>query len=547
MRKRTRKEVVPGDERLGDLIRQLRQGRGKSLRDVAELLHSNRGRIGDIERGERLPEAGELLRLRTAFELNDSEWMALNKSYLEAVKARLLGPLAGHLMIADRTKETIPLKAHRTLKEIAISLGCDEPALLRAFTAARTDTSLLVSQRRRVVEEGLEAKVLLHYYDANNLAHGHLAPYSFVVNGQSIDVPVASRPDWCGLQIPLGGEQEQCTLVDAPRERLPISEDDVGHVYASLYQQKAKIWNDTPIYRVATLTANTNRLAATFMREEYFRHRFTSGLIIDELTEAVIRADFDVDMVLSRRDELLRLRRQLLPDGRTMLDFAHRICAIGVMTLFAMAHPDRKEFLIPLKRRSWVVGSKQGVISVMPQGFHQPTQEFYGQHDPEIQPSFSVLRELYEEVFKGEGVQRRRKHFRHDWFLDHRYAPMGWFLDHKDQYSLECTSCGIELASGDCMLGILFVIHDRKFWERYSKLLYPNWEFLEDVPMNTRDVLTSAAGSACISSQNRDGLAYLLQRPDWDPGGLVAFVEGLLLLKQIDSQRVNLPDIERLL
>ena len=107
MRSRTKKEEVPGDQRLGALIRQLRDVREKSLRDVARVMHNNRGRLGEIERGERMPEAGELIRLRAALELDDNEWMELNKCYLEALQSCLLGPLSTSLIVNDRTATTI--------------------------------------------------------------------------------------------------------------------------------------------------------------------------------------------------------------------------------------------------------------------------------------------------------------------------------------------------------------------------------------------------------------------------------------------------------
>lgn len=542
-RARAKKEQVSGDKRLGTLIRTLRETLPKSLRAVATLIRSNRGRLSEIEQGKRMPEAGELIKLRTALELSDDKWMQLSKSYLEALQARLLGPHASHLVIADRTAETVDPKVRKTIKEIAISLGCAEPALLWAFNAARADAAQLVSQRRRIVEEGLEAKVLLQYYSAEKLAHGGLVPYTCTVDGSSVVVPVASRPDWCGLRIPLGGKHEQCALMDAAPLGIPLPDEKViGRVYAALAQQGVEIWNGM-IYRLLKLAANTNHLTAAFAREEYFRHRFTTNVIIDELMQAIIRANFLIDEIPSGHAEFLPLRQRFLPDGRAMVDFEHRVCATGVMTLFAMARSQENDFVIPLKRRSGKVATKQGLVDVIPEGFHQPLREHYGGLDPELKPSFSVLRELYEELFRGREVKRGRKRLRHDWFLDKRYEPMGWFREHGDAYSLECTSCGIELASGDCTLGILFVIRDGQFWDDYSSLLEANYEFLEDVPINSSE-LNNVAGGAFISSRNRDGLAQVIQRSDWDTGGLFAFIEGLRRLEQLEPSRVNLPRIE---
>jgi len=63
----------------------------------------------------------------------------------------------------------------------------------------------------------------------------------------------------------------------------------------------------------------------------------------------------------------------------------------------------------------------------------------------------------------------------------------------------------------------------------------------------SKKLLTDTGDRFYLSSADAEGLARQIKNPEWGGAGLFALVEGLLRLKQIEPNRVNLPDIKRVL
>ena len=392
----------------------------------------------------------------------------------------------------------------------------------------RATAAVRIANNARVVRDGLVTKALARYYTPGNLELGNLVPYAFNVDELRIDTAVASRVDWIELSVELDGDQERCQLIPATPLEAQIPQESVAHLLASIEQMGLRIWS-APIYRLVDLDLSTSHLAASFALDNFLSYRFTIGLLRDELIQALIAADFNIDKVISSRTELLPLRQQLLTDGSSFADFRGRMCAGGLAVLFAIARPKpHSDFVIPIQRRSRLVAEAQGMLCVIPRAFHQPMVDSHA----EINPSFTAYRELYEELFSGEEVEKDVRRLKADWFFQ-ECEPLRWFRDYKGAYNLECTSFGVSLVSGNYEFGILLAVRDEDFWRQYGHWLVTNWE-------------VSEVGGLLVSSSDPQQLANLIQMPEWDGAGLFSFVEGLKRLKMLEPKRVNLPNMEPL-
>jgi hypothetical protein len=392
---------------------------------------------------------------------------------------------------------------------------------------------------KRIVSGGLVTKVLRRYYTPEKLKMEKLVPYTFEVDGQRVDVAVASLPEWRGLSIPLvglsynrasaksGKTQEKCQLVSVPPSDVHIDPAFAKRQLRNNEQMGTRLRN-LPIYHLIDVTIAPHNLSLTFSLDTFFRYKFTNGFLDDEVTDAIVAADFDEGRVIARATELLRLREQLLPNGSHLVDFRNRMCVGGPVVCFAMARPKPdNDFVIFVGRRSEEVALTPGQLTVVPQGFHQPMVD----KQAEINPSFTAYRELYEELFKGEEVVGGKvQAVKHDWFVD-KSEPIRWFRDHPRSYKLECTSFAIELGAGRYAIGMLLAVLDEDYWKLYGGQIERNWEFLGGIE------------GLMVSSRNPEQIADVLQMPEWDVS-LFALVEGLKRLKDLEKKRARLPSIE---
>jgi len=69
-------EKAPGPVRLGDWLRELREGRGLPLRAVAEATEMDLAHLHKIEQGHRLPTEEQTSRLAKFFKLDETETQA---------------------------------------------------------------------------------------------------------------------------------------------------------------------------------------------------------------------------------------------------------------------------------------------------------------------------------------------------------------------------------------------------------------------------------------------------------------------------------------
>src|SRR5207237_460529 len=106
-----------------------------------------------------------------------------------------------------------------------------------------------------------------------------------------------------------------------------------------------------------------------FAEVDFFLYRFSTGLLEEEIRDALTRYDGNIHLVIEEKEKL-ELRQALIPTLEVLGDPQHRICCGGIGVVFALRTPG--EYLIPLQVRSGEVSDGRGSLAVIPKAFHQP-------------------------------------------------------------------------------------------------------------------------------------------------------------------------------
>ncbi|WP_240691416.1 hypothetical protein [Amycolatopsis nivea] len=227
-----------------------------------------------------------------------------------------------------------------------------------------------------------------------------------------------------------------------------------------------------------------------------------------------------------------RLRSELLPDLRSVLDVRNRLCAGGALALTAIARPadsarGEADYLLLVQERSSHVVNGSGRLAVIPKGFHGPLADQRG--DARI--GATLRRELEEELFGREDVDttgevQRAADPMHPARLS---EPMRWLMAESGRVRTECTGFGFNLVSGNYEFAALVVIEDEEFWPRFGGVVEANWE---------------VSGLRQYSTLDGELVSELIADEKWTNEGLFAFLLGLRRLSEIGGARVSLPSID---
>lgn len=164
--------------------------------------------------------------------------------------------------------------------------------------------------------------------------------------------------------------------------------------------------------------------------------------------------------ILANTSALLPLRQELLRDGQQLLDFPSRFVVGGPDVLVALARPaPLNDFALLIQRRSLRVSGDQGLVAVVPMGYHQHSIN----SEVEVALSHTVFREFYEELCGGVEVIKDTARFLPDWFF-HQCPSLGWFRDNRGGYELVCTAFGISLGPGNAQFAVTLAVPNERFW-----------------------------------------------------------------------------------
>jgi hypothetical protein len=380
------------------------------------------------------------------------------------------------------------------------------------------------------------------YYSPENLAKANLRHCSISVDGTSVHTTSVSRDEWLGLTYQLDSLQEQCKLVSTKTIRpqwIGTHLDRIGPKHkpqeglgkvladcaASIITSQGLIWDD-PIYRIKEIELEEKAIKVSFALDQFKNYRYSIGLLNEELSRLFSDTNFEINDLIERPKDIQPLRSFFLPDGPSLVDFASRITASGIQVLFAMATKNG-DYEIPYQIRSRKVTEGATKFGTIPMAFHQPLKD----REREVNPSFSIYRELYEELFGGREVTRGSESWNPpDWFFSES-EPIKWLKENQSSRALECTGIAVNLFSGNCDFLVLVAVHDETFFERFGPSLHKTWE---------------AKSLHKVSTLDRKSLKELMVRSNWASQALMAMVEGLFRLKAIAPSKVDLPDLQRI-
>jgi hypothetical protein len=353
-----------------------------------------------------------------------------------------------------------------------------------------------------------------------------LSQYVLTVNGRKLPTTIYFGPRHLGIDTPPLNLDMRLLRADKTRpaeEPALKAVQNYGRVItARLVEMGVKVW-DEPQYRLMDFSDNPHVFC--FSETRFRNYRFTSGLLADELEDALIECKGDPERIL-RRHRSLPIRRALLPDPDSLVSPAQRECCGGIGVVFAMRRKtiEYDDYAFPVQLRSDQVSDQRGLYAVIPKGFHGPSV------DPSIEVNvhWTVFRELYEELAGGEEVEHKGTRLKHDWYFDECEA-LRWFKKHEG-WRCEVVAFGLNALAGNYEFAILLVIEDPSYWEQFGSKLERNWE---------------AENVRFFSSTKPNKLAGLLLDHKWAGESLFHIAEALWRLRAIDREHVALPEISR--
>lgn len=348
-----------------------------------------------------------------------------------------------------------------------------------------------------------------------------LRRYKLEVNGKSVETTIFTKNEFLNikknpLELPLKlvpGEDKDTSVIPKDFANFALK------VAARLEQIGVDIW-DAPLYRLVELSELEKH--NLFTKINFLDYRFSSGLLLDELTDEIIDSKGQIESLVNS-SRTFKLRRKLMPDLDSIINLKSRICCGGIGTVFALRR--ESDYLIPLHIRSSRVSDGRELLAVLPKAFHQPIID----PDIEVNVFWTLFRELYEELFGGDEAKKDSPYLAHDWYFDSSEG-LKWF-ESNDSYRCEVTSFGYNGIAGNYDYGLLLVIEDPNYEKEYRRSMRKNWELKHTI---------------WVSTINTRKLADMIIEGNWASESLFHFIEGLLRLKEIDPKRVNPPDIERI-
>ncbi|MCK4658555.1 MAG: hypothetical protein KAV82_03450 [Phycisphaerae bacterium] len=384
-----------------------------------------------------------------------------------------------------------------------------------------------LAARRQAIGEitsrGLHTALLLKLYP--DLQTAGLSRFAVGFDGgEDAATTIVGSPEQLGCAIELTEGSERHRLVEVDCKGPDLDQATATEILASTEARGLNLW-DQGIYRLDAIEMEPHEVRASFSLDRFMRYRLGIGALLDELLQALIDTELCVDKVFEDRDQFLPLRSKFLPTAQSVSQFGQRMCAGGILATVAILRPDPyDDFVIPIQRRSWSTSDEQGMITVIPQAFHQPTI------DPaqEMNLRDTFLRELYEELFGGEEAIRGTRRLRHDWYTMES-PEVQWLQANQNHWRLVLTGFGLDLATGNYIFALLCVIRHTGFWDQFSHKIVGNWESTEaDAPLVS-------------TKKDTARLKKLLFAPACTRVSIFSLARGLEYLVNLEPAKVNLP------
>jgi hypothetical protein len=386
----------------------------------------------------------------------------------------------------------------------------------------------LKEQENLIWHESVHRRLIRDYYDSTK-GKSKFQQYNLLISSRKYSSTIFTTPNRVGLSLPLSDIETSYT----PNAQEPTSAKRISkiirkqatNVSNKFDQMGVRFW-DQDIYRLVGDPFLGEKLKLSFSLSRYLDYRFTSGLLEDEVFDALIANGNDTNYVLKERASALPIRTEILPTTNSLIYLSERISAGGIACVVAMARGyPYNDYCIPLQLRSQSVAEARGVYTGSLQAWHQP---IVGDHKNEVSLYWTVLREMFEELYGGGEVIEESSRLRYDWYL--KECPgVDYIHKNPDNVSLEFLGIGVNAILGTYNCAILLAIHDTEYWEKYSSAMVKNWE-------NKKWLLLSTKDDVMPSIEN-------VFNKGWFDPGMFGLSQALLRLRQLDEKRVQNLDI----
>jgi hypothetical protein len=237
---------------------------------------------------------------------------------------------------------------------------------------------LLLAQTRngamKIVTHGLHTEALFLLYPDEDLENLGLKRYMIEVNDKIYRTAnIIGFEELLQTKVELNPESERHLLDQEKNQKVELDSETVAKLLADIKFRGLKIWNQ-PIYNLLAFTLQDQKLSARFSLISFMQYRLGVAAAWDELLAGIITSNFDLVKLIDKRSKVLPIRETLLTNAEKLISFQSRTCVGGVHTTFAIQRPDPwNDFVIPLQLRDARVSAGQGLMSVIPQAYHQST------------------------------------------------------------------------------------------------------------------------------------------------------------------------------
>lgn len=384
------------------------------------------------------------------------------------------------------------------------------------------------SMEAKLIEQESPTKLLQLYYRDDALIAQGLFRFSYLVAGKRVVTNMATSDSWLGFALPINEyasdkfplRKRSFSWPATPRRELEMLRAEM--------KRRDIPFHNNPIYCLQSFTPHNPQEIASFSVGQYIDYKIRLGQLEEEIIRALVHCSGDYKLAYLKRDSLMPLRRDLLPDCATIANFGNRLCPGGTNILLALRKPRQKGFVFFVKRRSRRVSTGRKRFSLLPSGMHQPATRANAKD--ESSPASTVFRETYEELFDGEEVEAQDNHIAPHWYMSK--PQLAWFRNNPKKFTQEVVSFGLNLVDGTYEFGVLLVVNDEQYWEEHSATMVPCKEF--------RDSRTPA-----YSTLDRARLASVMTNPLCAGTSLIVIIEGLNRLRHLYPSEVNLPGIQQ--
>jgi hypothetical protein len=336
------------------------------------------------------------------------------------------------------------------------------------------------------------------------------------------------------MEIDLSDEDSGIVIRTPRKTSLPSS--DLDPEMLRLFKDYGKLKLEQQIQRGTTLFSNPTFVVENISFEkrlseigfglvDFLKYRFTSGLLGDELTESLVRSKGNIDAIVNEPLTFLPIRSRLMSTRSALDNFSSRYCAAGVNAFVAIRRgKPYDDFGIPVHLRSQKVATGSNKWSLTPQAYHQ--QLMNSKREAYLQ--LTVFRELFEEGFGGDSVEREHNNLDPQWYM-HQHPGMRWFREFAGAYDLKLQNLTINSYAGNVDFGCSLIIPVEAYWQEFGSLLEKNWE---------------ASKMEVVSSLDHERWVDLLTESDWISESVPTLVSGLNYLSRRFPKRTRLPTVE---